>query len=125
MARRDLEEILHPAVYAVIDRWLVDQAAQGATLAVAEIPLLFETGHAGAFDRVVVTACDEPAQVARTVARGSSETDARQRIAAQWPLGDKVRAAHVVIRTDGSLAETRVQADAALVALRADSAGLT
>jgi dephospho-CoA kinase len=124
-ARRELEGILHPAVYAAIDRWLAAQAAQGATLAVAEIPLLFETGHAGEFDRVVVTACDEPAQVARIVARGSTETDARQRIAAQWPLGDKVRAAHVVIRTDGSLAETRVHADAALVALRADAAGLT
>lgn len=124
-ARRELEGILHPAVYAAIDRWLAAQAAQGATLAVAEIPLLFETGHASAFDRVVVTACDESAQVARTVARGSTEADARQRIAAQWPLGDKVRAAHVVIRTDGSLAETRVHADAALAALRADAASLT
>ncbi|MDO8834883.1 MAG: dephospho-CoA kinase [Vicinamibacterales bacterium] len=118
-ARRDLEGILHPVVYEVIDHWLAAQAAQGAALAVAEIPLLFETGHSGNFDRVVVTACDEPAQMARTVARGSTEVEARQRIAAQWPLADKVRAAHVVIRTDGSVAETRARADAALVALRA------
>lgn len=122
-ARRDLERILHPAVYAAIDGWLTAQAAQGAALAVAEIPLLFETGHAGSFDRVVVTACDEPTQVARTVARGATEADARRRIDAQWPLTEKVRAADIVIRTDGGLAETRVLADAALAELLADAAG--
>ena len=45
-ARRDLEAILHPAVYRAIAA--VDGRRSGATarpLAVAEIPLLFETGH--------------------------------------------------------------------------------
>jgi dephospho-CoA kinase len=124
-ARRDLERILHPAVYAAIDGWLSAQAAQGAALAVAEIPLLFETGHAGDFDRVVVTACEASTQVARTAARGGTEADARRRIDAQWPLAEKVRAADVVIRTDGSLDETRTRADAALAALLADAAGRT
>jgi dephospho-CoA kinase len=107
-ARRDLEAILHPAVYRAIEAWMSVQAAEGALVAVAEIPLLFETGHAGDFDCVVVTACDGEEQVRRTVGRsGMSEAEARRRIAAQWPLAEKVGRADFVIRTDGTLESTR------------------
>ena len=55
-ARRDLEAIVHPAVRAGIDQFLA--AMPPATpVAVADIPLLFETGRAGEFDAVVVAAC--------------------------------------------------------------------
>ena len=37
---------------------------------------------------------------------GLSESDARARIAAQWPLADKVARAHYVIDTSGTLEET-------------------
>ena len=117
-ARRDLEAILHPAVYRAIEAWLGAQAAAGAALAVAEIPLLYETGHEGDFDCVVVTTCDAGAQLRRTVARsGISEDDARRRIAAQWSLADKVRRADFVIVTDGTVDETRRQARAVYEAL--------
>jgi dephospho-CoA kinase len=109
-ARRDLEAILHPAVYRAIETWMRAQAGAGALVAVAEIPLLYETGHEGDFDCVVVTACDGEEQVRRAVARsGSSEADARRRIAAQWPLAEKVRRADFVIRTDGEVEDTRRQ----------------
>jgi dephospho-CoA kinase len=107
-ARRDLEGILHPAVYREIEAWMRAQADAGALVAVAEIPLLFETGYEGDFDCVVVTACDEDEQVRRAVGRaGASEADARRRIAAQWPLAEKVRRADFVIRTEGTLEATR------------------
>lgn len=110
-ARRDLEAILHPAVYRAIEAWMGVQEAGGAPVAVAEIPLLFETGHETDFDCVVVTACDGEEQVRRAVERaGLSEADARRRIAAQWPLADKVRRADFVIATDGTVEETRRQA---------------
>jgi len=110
-ARRDLEAILHPAVYRAIEAWMGAQAAAGAALAVAEIPLLYETGHEGDVDCVVVTACDAGEQLRRTVGRpGISEDDARRRIAAQWPLAEKVRRADFVIATDGTIDETRRQA---------------
>jgi dephospho-CoA kinase len=110
-ARHDLEAILHPAVYRAIAAWMRDREQDGATVAVAEIPLLYETGHEGDFDCVVVTACDGDAQVRRTVGRaGATEADARRRIAAQWPLAEKIRRADFVIRTDGTLDETRRQA---------------
>jgi dephospho-CoA kinase len=112
-ARRDLEAILHPAVYRAIEAWMRVQEAGGAPVAVAEIPLLFETGREGDFDCVVVTACDGEEQVRRAVGRaGLSEADARRRIAAQWPLAEKVRRADFVVRTDGTLEATRQTARA-------------
>ena len=84
------------------------QEAGGAIAAVAEIPLLYETGHDGDFDCVVVTACDGEEQVRRVVGRsGLSEADARRRIAAQWPLAEKIRRADFVVRTDGAIEDTR------------------
>lgn len=108
-ARHDLEAIVHPAVYAVIEAWLAFLAAQvpAPPLAVVDVPLLFETGRAGAFDAVIVAACAPALQVARVMARdGLTEAEARRRLAAQWPIEEKVRRADFVIRTDGSFDET-------------------
>ena len=118
-ARRDLEAILHPAVYRAIELWMRAQEESGALVAVAEIPLLYETGHEGDFDCVLVTACDGDEQVRRAMSRaGASEADVRRRIAAQWPLAEKVRRADLVIRTDGTLEATRQAARSAWEVLR-------
>jgi dephospho-CoA kinase len=118
-ARRDLEAILHPAVYRAIEAWMRAREGSGAPVAVAEIPLLYETGHDGDFDVVVVTACDGEEQVRRVVDRnGLSDAEARRRIAAQWPLAEKVRRADFVIGTDGTVEETRRQARSVWDALR-------
>jgi dephospho-CoA kinase len=103
-ARRDLEAILHPAVYRAIEAWMRVQQGSGAPVAVAEIPLLFETGHEGDFDCVVVTACEVDEQVRRTMKRSNlSEVEVRRRIAAQWPIDEKARRADFVVRTDGAV----------------------
>jgi dephospho-CoA kinase len=103
-ARRDLEAIVHPQVYAAIDAWF---GRLDTPLAVADIPLLFETGHAGDFDVVVVAACRPEQQRARLLARDHlSEAEADARIAAQWPLADKVAGADFVIDTSGTPDET-------------------
>ena len=117
-ARRDLEAIVHPAVYRAIDEWMRAQAASGARMAIAEIPLLFETGHEGDFSCVVVTACGSDEQVRRAMVRSNlREAEVRRRIAAQGPLDDKVRRADYVIWTDGTVEETRVRAAAVWDAL--------
>ena len=43
---------------------------------------------------------------------------ARQRLAAQWPIGEKVARAQHVIRTDGTFDETNRQVDAVVARLR-------
>ena len=117
-ARRALEAIVHPHVYRAIDEWMRRQEASGARMAVAEIPLLFETGHEGDFSCVVVTACGRDQQVRRAMVRSNlREEEVRRRIAAQGPLDDKVRRADYVIWTDGTVEETRVRAAAVWDAL--------
>ena len=50
---------------------------------------------------------------------GLSEADARQRVAAQLPIAEKVRRADRVIRTEGSRAETDAQVEALIAVLSA------
>jgi len=106
-ARRDLEAIIHPQVQRATDDWFaaIDPAAH--PVAIADVPLLYEVGRDRAFDRVIVVACDPETQVRRVMARDQvTEAEARQRLAAQLPIEDKVRRASFVIRTDGTVEET-------------------
>jgi dephospho-CoA kinase len=119
-ARRELEAIIHPAVYDTVRVWYESLPDRPPHVAVADIPLLFETAHDRQFDRIVVTWCPEEMQIQRMAARnGFSEAEARQRLAAQMPLEEKVRRAHHVIRTDGTFEETDRQVDAVIAALKA------
>jgi dephospho-CoA kinase len=105
-ARADLEAIIHPDVYRRIREWFV--ALPPATrVAIADIPLLFETGHNHDVDRVIVCACSPAEQLRRLMARDRLSTaDAHVRLDAQWPIEEKVTRADHVIRTDGAPAET-------------------
>lgn len=105
-ARAALEAILHPEVYRRIREWFANLPA-GTRLAIADIPLLFETGHQHDYDKVIVCACAPEEQVRRLVARdGLSDAEARARLAAQWPIEEKVARADHVIWTDRGFAET-------------------
>ena len=109
VARRDLEDIIHPAVRNAIDAWF-ESLGDSTPVAIADIPLLFETGRQGEFDVVIVTACDPLTQITRVMARDDvSEAEARARVAAQLPIEEKVRRANHVINTDGSFEETNQQ----------------
>ena len=90
-----LEGLLHPRVVAARERWL---AGLDAPLAVAEIPLLFETGAERAFDRVIVVTAPEDLRRARRPA-----SDARSdRL---LPDDEKVTRADFVYVNDGTLDE--------------------
>jgi dephospho-CoA kinase len=111
-ARRDLEAIVHPAVYRAIQAGLrgFELVGDGA-FAVVDVPLLFETGAEDKFDRVIVTACSAETQLARLRERGLSEEASRQLLAAQWPTAKKVTWADYVVSTDGTFEDTNRQVD--------------
>lgn len=116
-ARADLEAIVHPDVYRRIREWFA-KLPPATPVAIADIPLLFETGHQHDFDRVIVCACSADEQLRRLVARdGLSEPEARARLAAQWPIEEKADRADYVIRTDGTFGETDAQVRAVAEAL--------
>ena len=104
-ARADLEAIVHPDVYRRIREWAVNLAH--TRVAIADIPLLFETGHEHDFDKVIVCACEPEEQIRRLVTRdGLTDAEARARLAAQWPIDDKVQRGDFVIRTDRGYSDT-------------------
>ena len=118
-ARGDLESIVHPEVYRRISEWFANQPA-GTRMAIADIPLLFETGHEHDFDAIVVCACDPAEQLRRLIERdGLSKGAAEARLAAQWPIGEKVARGDYVIRTDGAFESTEAQVRGVWDALRA------
>jgi dephospho-CoA kinase len=120
-ARADLEAIVHPEVYRRISEWLATVPPR-TRVAIADIPLLFETGHTHDFDRVVVVACAPREQLRRIIARdGLSEKDARARLDSQWPIEEKEARADYVIKTDGTVADTDTQVRTVYELLSADS----
>jgi dephospho-CoA kinase len=119
-ARTDLEAIVHPAVYRRIGEWFVTLPPD-TRRAIADIPLLFETGHGPDFHRVIVCACDPAEQLRRVMLRDRlSEPDARARLAAQWPIAEKVARADYVIRTDGTMADTETAVRTVFEKLKAE-----
>ena len=105
-ARAALEAIVHPEVYRHIREWFANLPA-ATRIAIADIPLVFETGHNHDFDEVVVAACEPEEQVRRVMARDHlTNAEARARVAAQWPIEEKVKRANHVIWTDRGFAET-------------------
>ena len=118
-ARRELEAIVHPAVYRAIQAGLkAIELVERAPLAIVDVPLLFETGRAGEFDKVIATVCSVEHQRERLRARGLGDEAIDQRLAAQLPAAEKARRAHFTISTDGTFADTDRQIDAVIAALR-------
>ena len=111
-ARAALNAIVHPHVRVAINRWFADiEPRPAAPFGVVAIPLFYENPRADVFDRVIVTACQDATQRDRVIARGLTESEAGQRIAAQLPTEDKVRRADHTVWTDGTHAETDRQVE--------------
>src|SRR4051794_14669995 len=111
-ARRDLERIVHPAVYRAIAAGIrAFELTDHPPLVVVDVPLLYETRHQGDFDVVIAAVCSPELQVQRLVARGLSEREAAERLAAQMAAAEKASRADYTIRTDGTFAETDTQVD--------------
>ena len=70
---------------------------------VVDVPLLFEGGLHHLVDEVWVVWAAPEQQVERLMSRNRfPETEARRRLASQWPLQDKLaRATHVLDNTKG------------------------
>ena len=111
-ARQDLEAIIHPNVQKAIDKYFATLPRK-TPFAVADIPLLFETGREGQFSLVIVVACPRAMQLQRVMERNQlTKEDAERRLAAQWPIEKKIEKATHVIRTDGTFDQTNAQVDA-------------
>lgn len=106
----ELEAVVHPLVRQKLAEFAEKAAAQGARLAVFDIPLLFETGHDYGLDAVAVTFCDEAEQRRRALARPGMTVEKLETILAkQLPQADKKARADYLIDTNLSLDDTSRQ----------------
>lgn len=118
-ARLDLEAIVHPAVIKAINDFF-NSLPKRTPFAVADIPLVFETGRDKEFDAIIVVACPREMQLQRLMERNKlSKEDAEKRLAAQLPIDQKVKKATYVINNDGSFEDTNAQVDALIASLKA------
>jgi dephospho-CoA kinase len=104
-ARRALERIVHPAVYARRAELAAEAEARGDRIVVSDIPLLFESGDPDAFDAVVLVDAPEAVRLRRLVQhRGLRESEASEMIRAQLPAAAKRTRSDFVIENNGDLA---------------------
>ena len=112
---QQLEAIVHPLVRARIRSFLAEAEARGETMAVVDIPLLFENGVDWGLDAVIVTVVDEAEQRRRALARPGMTVEKLEAILArQLPQAEKVKRATYIVDTSDTIDATR-QAVADLV----------
>ncbi|MFQ5876480.1 MAG: dephospho-CoA kinase [Acidobacteriota bacterium] len=106
-----LESILHPRIREEEARLVTTLTSIGqGRIAVTNAALLIETGAYRDYHRVVVVHCAPDAQLERIVARDDLAPDeARARVAAQMPTGEKLRVAHYAIDTTAGFARTETR----------------
>lgn len=108
-ALKTLNGILHPLIYAQIDR----EIAANEGIVILDAPLLFECGLEKKCDEVWCVCVSPAEQVRRVMERdGLSEEEVQKRIAAQWSMERKASLSDAVIMTDGTKEESIAKAAA-------------
>lgn len=112
-----LERIVHPAVAAARESFLIEHGGQ--PLVVFDIPLLFEKGHDAGLDAVAVVSAPAAVQRARVLARpGMTPEKFAQILALQVPDAEKRARADHVIDTGVTIAQTRAMVNDLVSLLR-------
>ncbi len=108
--RAALNALMHPRIQALAMERTANVAATGAREAIYDAALLIENKLYQGLDGVILVTCPPEAQLARLMVRNAlSQTEGRQRIAAQMSLAEKRPFATWLIDNGGSLEATRAQ----------------
>jgi dephospho-CoA kinase len=103
-----LEGIVHPAVQHAREAFI--EVHRNAPALIFDIPLLFETGSEGEFDKVIVVSAPAEVQRERAMKRpGMTAEKLASILARQMPDEEKRRRADFVIDTSGDLSTTESQ----------------
>ena len=109
-AIKRLEQIVHPLVAQARERFLAEAERNGASVAVLDIPLLFETGGDKRCDAVVVVSAPPDLQRMRAFERpGMTDQKLAALMAKQVPDQEKRRRADFVVDTSKGFEHARAQ----------------
>ncbi|MGF1461744.1 MAG: dephospho-CoA kinase [Maricaulaceae bacterium] len=105
-----LNAIVHRHIAARREKWIKEQALQGAEIVLFDVPLLFETGLHRDMDAVVVVSAPASVQRARVLARpGMTDAKFRFILSQQWPDAKKCALADFVVDTGLGVSSARRQ----------------
>jgi dephospho-CoA kinase len=107
-AMKQLEALVHPMLRAHHQKFLGDAEKSGASVAVVDIPLLFETGGEKRVDAVVVVTTSPEIQRERILARDNMTAEKLDYILArQMPDAEKRKRADFIVDTSNGLDPVR------------------
>ena len=96
--KRDLEQIIHPEVYAIINQKI---NASQEPYQIIVIPLLIETGYQNFVDRILVVDCSMETQLARLINRDNeTKKNAKKIIANQIERSERLKFADDIIENE-------------------------
>lgn len=105
-----LNQIMHPRMYDMVEAQLEEYRRQGVGVVVLEAPLLIEANWTSLVDEVWVTVASQSTVLRRLKEKlGLSEPEALVRIRSQLPSEERVKHADVIIDTDCSLDELKAK----------------
>ena len=109
--RQALNAVVHPLVGEERRRLIREAEAAGIyDFLVYESALLLESGIQGDFERVIVVYSSPAVQLRRAMERdGLTRAEAQKRIRSQFPLREKLKAAHYAIDTSLGAESTRAR----------------
>jgi len=116
---RELELIVHPMVVEAEIDFLIEQEDRGASLAVLEIPLLFETGAEKRVDLTIVLSAPADVQRSRVLARPGMTVDKLEHLLArQLSDAEKRARADFVVDSGTSPKEMHAKLDRLIESLQ-------
>ncbi len=103
--REWLQSVLWPRVGERMTEWVggLERRDPPPRAAVVEVPLLFESGMEGVFDKTIAVVADEDVRAERAGARGHEGLEGRT--SAQLSQEEKSQRADFTVRNDGTLQE--------------------
>ena len=108
--RLQLNGIVHPEVRRVMLEQTNTYLANGESLVIMDIPLLYESNLVHFVEKVIVVTVNEETQLSRLMNRNHlTREEAISRISSQIPVKEKEARADFVIDNNGNLDETKKQ----------------
>ncbi|PKL52621.1 MAG: dephospho-CoA kinase [Nitrospira bacterium HGW-Nitrospira-1] len=106
--RHKLEALLHPMVFDKVESSL-HKIKGKRRIVIVEVPLVFEGGYQGRFDRTITVFTTQKAAIERLMKDGVSRSNAMKRLKAQLPIRIKKKKADYLIDNNGAKQKTRKQ----------------
>jgi len=102
--KKELEQLFHPEVFKRIQLFFkeVEKKDKNA-VAVAEVPLMIETGSYKNYDVVALVYAPKDVQIKRLLQKGYSEKEAQERLSSQMDIEEKKKYADIVIHNTKDL----------------------